>query len=299
MMTQRTATMLVILATLSWGFMGMVCRKLATYGMTSMEISFLRLFFTTVIVLFVILLFKRSSFRIRKRDIGLLALMGITRCVTDILIYQSQLMIPIGITTVLQNTAPYYIMMFSVFLFKEKIGFTKLMALVIGFSGCIFATGALDGEKHLEILGIVCALGGGFFVSIYDVMSKYIPQKGYDNSTVLFWSFLCGTIFLTPAVNIPHLVGVMSINLEVVMYALVLVVVMSAVPCYMLILAMNVLEAGKTSILLLMEIVFSVCVGAIFYNELLNYVDLLGIALIMFSAILISCNVDLKKLIWK
>ena len=58
------------------------------------------------------------------------------------------------LATLLQMTAPYFVMVLSLILFREKITMPKLIAMCVGSIGCVLVTGILFGEVNAKTEGI-------------------------------------------------------------------------------------------------------------------------------------------------
>lgn len=287
-MSTRNAAIILILATLMWGFMGVITRGLSSFGMTPMEIVFTRMALSATGLFFLVKLFGKEQLMFRWSDAWLFLLLAGCRVLTDCLLYQSHLLIPLGVCTTLQMTAPYYIVLFSIFLFNEKLNVIRVAALLFGFSGCVLATNALTGGGNMESLGILCAMGSGFAFGAYCVLGKVLPAKGYGSGTVLFWVFLFGSIMVAPFADIGHVINVATSNIEAVAYIAAMVAFTSCIPCYLQLRSMKVLEASKAGAILLCEVVFSTIIGSYLYGEFLNVYQILGIALILGSIMMMD-----------
>lgn len=294
-MSEKASMLALLIATFMWGFIGIVTRELASFGLDAMQITEVRMLLTAVVMFVVLIVFHRDRMWIRLRDVWLFVLFGVVRVVSDVLLFYAQLLIPLGLSTVLQMTAPYYILIFSVFLFHEKLNGFKVAALFMGFFGCVFATGALNGCENLDVLGILCAMGSGLTFGMYCIGGKLLPERGYDSITVLFWVFLFGTAVFTPFVDVVEIVQVAVSDIEAFGWMIMMGVVMAAIPYYMQIKAMENMEAGKSGIILLVEAAVAVVVGAYLYNEVLEPLNIIGILMILASTLIMNLKWHMRN----
>lgn len=294
-MSEKTSILLLLVATFIWGFIGIVTRELSSFGLDSPQITEIRILIPALAMLLILVLFRRDKLMIRLRDVWLFALFGVVRVVSDVLLFHAQVLIPLGISTVLQMTAPYYMLVFSVFLFHEKLNGFKVAALFIGFFGCVFTTGALNGCENLDMLGIVCALLSGLTFGMYCIGGKLLPERGYDSVAVLFWMFLFGTLAMTPFVDVVGIAETAVGNVEALVWILVMGIVMGAVPYYLQIRAMEGMEAGKAGIILLLEAPVAVVVGTILYGEVLEPLNILGIVMVIASIAIMNMKWHIRR----
>ena len=112
------------------------------------------------------------------------------------------------LATLLQMTAPYYVLAFSFFLFKEKVTAKKLFAVLIAFVGCVLVTGVLTGgTEGMNLFGIVCAMLSGLFYSVYIVGCKISSNHGHHPTTTMIYVFLTASLLTIPFANVPHVAG--------------------------------------------------------------------------------------------
>ena len=66
---KKLAPLLILTAGILWGCLGIFVRQLNNHGLVSMDIVFLRALVTCLIMGLVLLIFDRSKFRIRWKDL--------------------------------------------------------------------------------------------------------------------------------------------------------------------------------------------------------------------------------------
>ena len=112
-----------------WGFIGMYTRNLASEGFTAMQTAFLRMLIGAVILAVLLAVFDRTSFAIKRRDVWLFVLIGAIRIVSDFFLFEAQIRIHLSLSTVLQMTSPYWVLLFCMILFSEAITARKVFAI--------------------------------------------------------------------------------------------------------------------------------------------------------------------------
>ncbi|MCQ2079474.1 MAG: DMT family transporter [archaeon] len=222
----------MVLAASLWGFLGLFSRNLDEAGFTPMEVTYLRFMLCTVALLAVMLLIDRKSLRIKVRDLWLFIICGVFKILIDLLLFESQLRIPLALATTIQFTSPYFVLLFSIFMFGEKVTLQKLAAIVIAFIGCVLVTGALSGDLDFDTFGILLALISGISYAAFIVVTKLFLDRGYSENTTLFYIFLFGTLLCTPFTDA---IGVFDkfTSFDPVFNILVLGLLLTLVPYYL------------------------------------------------------------------
>ena len=130
--------LLIILAGIFWGSMGIFVRKLGTYGFTSVQIVAIRITLAALVFSIVLFIRDRSGFRITLRDLPLFLGLGFGSILFFTVCYFTAITImPLSTAAILLYTSPIWIMLMSMLFFREKLNRIKLIALVLAFAGCV------------------------------------------------------------------------------------------------------------------------------------------------------------------
>ena len=82
-------------------------------------------------------------------------------------------MLPIAVASTLGFSSPIFLALLAATVLKEKIGFDRWAAILIGFGGVLLITNPFGGEASwVVIFPIVCA----FFVALRDIAIRYVPN---------------------------------------------------------------------------------------------------------------------------
>ncbi len=102
-----------------------------------------------------------------------------------------------AVATVLAFSSPAMTAILSRIVFKEKIGWIKIISIGLSLLGMIFVSGAYDPAIwKLKAAGIVFGLLTGFFFAIYNLEGKHASDTNIDSWTALLYSFASATFFL-------------------------------------------------------------------------------------------------------
>ena len=126
----------ILLAGACWGSIGIFVRRLGAAGLGSMEIVALRSIFTVIFMFLFLMVYDRSLFRIRFRDLWCFAGTGIFSMVFFNYCYFRLITISsLSVAAVMLYTAPVFVMLMSAVLFRERITPVKLIALAESLGG--------------------------------------------------------------------------------------------------------------------------------------------------------------------
>ena len=164
----------------------------AKWGLAFVAPTMIGLLVLTVFLLVV----DRTCFRIRKKDIWVFLLFAVFKILSDLFLFKAQVLIHLSLSAVLQLTSPYWVLVFCVILFHERVTFRKVFAICMAFFGCMLVTGILSEDISFDTLGITFALLSGFAYATYTVGNKVLMDRGYSYNTVLFFIFLLSTLVL-------------------------------------------------------------------------------------------------------
>ncbi len=289
-MDKRVAAILILSAAMvASGMLSIFTRRLSSIGFEPSDIAFVRLF-VAVAVLFVIIMIKaRGNLRIERRDIIYLVMFGVFKFLMDYTFNESLNDIPVGLATLLQNTAPYFVIIISYFAFREKASKMALIAIMMGSFGCVLMAGRTLFGMDADIMGVIFALISALSLSMYYIGSDLSDRKGYRPGTYMFYVMLVATIVSIPFTDLGFIAS-QALEPEVIWNSLVLGIVMTLVPFYIISWSTKYLDTATVSTICVLEVVFAAIVGSLYFGEPLDILDALGIAMMVASIVLISRN---------
>lgn len=289
--------LLILLAGILWGCMGLFVRPLNSKGLSSWDIVFLRALLTTVFMAVVLIIKDRSLFKIRLRDLWCFAGTGLLSIVFFNLCYFKEITITsLSVAAILLYTAPAFVMIISAFCFKERLTFRKILALVLSFTGLIFVTGVFGGTgvERLSFPALMIGLGAGLGYALYSIFSRYAIERGYESYTISFYTFVFASLatvfFASPA----SVFSAVTESPGSIVLAILFVLVSTVIPYITYTLGLKNVENGQASIIASIEPVVATLNGIIWFNEKMSWSVILGILLVL-TGIVIS-NLGKKPL---
>lgn len=290
---KNKALFAVLAAGTFWGTMGFFARSLYAAGFGPLEVAQTRITTGLLLVGLYILLFNRSQFKVKLKDIwcflgtGIVSLLLLSTCYFSALNYTS-----LAVAAILLYTAPFFVMLMSLLLFKEKMNGKKVFALILAFTGCVLVSG-VGGDEEFSWIGILLGLGSGFFYALYSIFGRYAINRGYGAWTMTFYTFLfcsVGCAFLCDW----QVIGTsVQADNSVLLWVLGLGFVTAFLPYVLYSMGLESMESSKASILASVEPVVSALFGVFVFHETLTAWGILGILMVLGAIVVL--NVKLKK----
>jgi DME family drug/metabolite transporter len=192
---------LVILGAALWGALGLFYHVvIGRYGLTPLEAVFWRALLAALFLAAWLAWREPAALRIRRRHISFFLLFGLLGVAATYSIYAFAISaVGMGVAAVLQYTAPAWVALFSVIVWRESLGRERLAALALALAGTTLVGRAYDLDAaRLNLLGVAAALASGVIYAAYVLFIKSATQRGYGARTVLVYALATGTFFLLP-----------------------------------------------------------------------------------------------------
>ncbi len=279
----------IAIAGLFWGTSGIFAQYLLNAGVSAEWISFLRLSIGCLVLVAVVMRKNPELLRIDGYGLVLAAFLGVvSQAGFNLLYYNAIRLIGVAPSAVLLYTAPFFLLLWSVLFFGERVSRWKLAAVSICFLGCLIAVT----EGHLNVLqvsfaGVMLALLAAISYSLMSAVSKGFIRS-HAQVTILIYSFFFGAAVLLPyAVYSSDFPSDWSFS--VLLAALGLGVIPSALSysLYLSGIAKGV-ELSQAGVISTLEMVCSVFLAGLFFRESLGPVRLIGIALILIAIVMMN-----------
>jgi len=284
---KRPATLLLLGSMMLFGAMALCTRTLSAAGLSSVDTAFIRLSIAAAVLLIILLIRSPKGLIVRKKDLPFLILFGIFKFLADFTYFQALNTTSVGLATVLQNTSPYFVLVVSFFLFKEKVSRRALMAILIGSFGCTLMMQNAIAGSTIDPLGIIFAMLSGLFLGMYYVGSRISIDRGYAPSTYLFYMLFVAMVASIPFTDLGKVLDSMS-DPNIAFNSVILGILMTLVPYYVISWSTRYLGELNVSVISVSEVVFAEIVGALFLGEAVGPIEIIGTLLMIVSIILID-----------
>lgn len=269
-------------ATFLWGFFAVLSRTIG-FKLPIFYVVWTRNLAAFLILLFPVLFFRKYS-PVTKTDFFWITLRSLGGIISLIGTYVSFQFLPIGtVYFVFFGTQVVSGYLLGKWLFQENISINKILSLVLALVGLflLYSLNIKSGKSTYVLLSVLA----GFSGTIWNTFSKKTSHK----YTPLFLNWLdcvmfaviCFFISLTlkepwimPSLTLPWIANLVFLFIVLVTGQLVIY-------------GFKYLDAQTGSLVLLMEIVFGILVGFIFYRETITLATFIG-GLLIVSAIILA-----------
>ena len=279
---------LIIIAGLFWGSMGIFVRHLNDLGFSSIQVACLRLTTAGILFALILLIKDRKGFKIALRDIPLFLALGLVSILFFTCCYFTAIrLMTMSTAAILLYTSPIWVMVLAIIFLKEKFTVQKLIALILAFAGCILVSGF--GGK-VTVVGILVGLGSGLGYGLYSIFGTFALKK-YSPYTVTCYTFLIaglGSIFVADPVDLVSKISAVENKPALFGFVLLTAVITAVIPFLLYTLGLNMTTAGKAAVLATVEPAAATLFGFFVMKETVGPVAIAGILLVFAAIIVLS-----------
>jgi len=235
-----------------------------------------------IIILLVVLLFRREIKTVKKDDLGWFIISGITAAGTTLLYTYAIQNLSMGTTMFLfYGTGTIVSFVIGKLLYNELLTKSKLISLIISFLGLLVLF-----IKDLNLSNytyLIFACFAGICYGSYSSFSKKISKKYSITQIVLSYAVIETLIYIISLIFVHESSNFKSIVpwISNIIYAIVV-----TANVYLMVFGFKHIEAQKASLLLLSELVFILIIGVIFYREIPSLFEIIG-SILIFTALVV------------
>lgn len=296
---RRDVTMGYLFALLGaalFGLNGSVTKVVVTSGITAAQLTFFRTFSIMVISGLWLLIANRGGFRITRKQLGIMALLGVIGVALMQWSYSVAVSIlPVGIALLIEYLSVLFVALIARFVFGEPVRARLWVAVVLVIAGMVFVGKVW--ASTLNPTGVAFAFIAATTLTVYFIVGER-QVSATSPMAVAFWSMLFAWAFwavfsgwwqLQPAIlnTSVSLDGVLS-DVSAPIWALVIWIGIfgSFLPFLLSFLALKHLPATAAGIASSSEVLFAFLVAFIWLGEGLETVQLIGGALVFIGIVL-------------
>lgn len=282
----------VFLAGAGWGTGGSFVTRLGQLGMSSTMAGFTSHFLALPILALVILIANGwQGFRISKRGFLYCLIMGVVT--KGFFLFANNLAISIvGVSTasVLLYTAPVFVTILSVLIFRERLYANNYIALALNLIG-VFMVVTLGNLSNLNAkpLGIGLGLTAAFLHALNTIMAK---MAGNEDNAVTKTFYMLVFSSLTQALLAQPWTGenLALLNDPRIVFWMILNAILTGAICNLLYIQgmATGIDASKAPVISSVEVIVANILGVVLFSEPMNWIGILGIFLMVFSIYLMN-----------
>ncbi|KXH81750.1 DMT family transporter [Sporosarcina sp. HYO08] len=277
-----------------WGLIGLLIAPLYARGFTAWDVVAIRAIFTFLILILLMVLFYRDQLQTRLKDHLFFAGSGIfSIALFNFFYFEVFSRSSLSLAVTLLYTGPLFVTILSWLFFKESLTIRKGIALVLAITGCAFVVGLLpSGQESIPLTTLLMGVLSGFCYALYSIFSKPVTKR-YSALTITTYTFLYTSVFMLLTSDITTKIGQFQ-YVDVWISAVLLALVATVIAFIFYTTGLKHLEASKASILATIEPLVAVITGLLFLGEQLQGWQMVGIVLVLYSAILVTGKRSIK-----
>ncbi|MBB6451239.1 drug/metabolite transporter (DMT)-like permease [Geomicrobium halophilum] len=287
-MSRINAYLCTVAGAASWGLIGLFITPLYERGFTAWEVVAIRAVISCTFLLLLMLIFFRPQLRTYARDHIFFAGAGILSIsLFNFFYFEVFARSNLSLAVTLLYTGPLFVTLLSRLFFKEAFSPRKMLALLFAIVGCAFVVGLFpywEAQVPWEVL--VMGVLSGFCYALYSIFGKAVTHR-YSALTVTTYTFLYSSIFMLFTSNLWENIDAF-IYPEVWISAILLALVATVLGYVLYTTGLKHIEASKASILATVEPIVAVVTGVLFLGDHLLFWQVIGIALVLYSAVLVA-----------
>lgn len=284
----RRGIILVLIAGVFWGTMGIYVRTLNTYGFNSIQIASIRMTFAAVMFAAAALLKDRRAFCVRLMDVPLFLALGLLSVLFFTCCYFAAInRMSLSVAAILLYTSPIWVMLLSVLFFHNRFTGRKLLCLTLAFAGCVLVSG-LGGS--LSLSGFLFGLGSGIGYALYSIFGA-VALKRYSPLTVTALTFLVASVGSWFIADVPEIIRICqgaNSCLGLLLFLLLTAAASAFIPYLCYTVGMKDIGPDYAAIVATSEPIVAALLGIAAYREPISLMTIVGICCVLAAVILLS-----------
>lgn len=274
-----------ILAAVCYGTNPFGALPLYEEGVNTSSVLFYR-FSMAVVMLGVMLLVERKSFRINRQELIVLGSLGLLFAASCITYYESFLLMDAGIASTILFVYPVMVAGIMAVFFKERITFSTVTAILLALGGIgLLYQG--DGETSLSTMGIILVILSALCYAIYIVVVNQSSIRMSSLKLTFYVLFICMFVLLAYSFTSSDLHLQLPPSPRAWFYACWLGLVPTILSLVLMTIAVHEVGATPTAIMGALEPLTAVAIGVLVFGEALTVQFVIGIVLILSAVLLI------------
>ena len=259
-------------------------------GMNSYTLTTFRMLEVMILVGLTIFFSKRLSFKIKKRDI-LRVLACSLFLALDVLVFWRGLEVigNIGILLSIDYTFPIIVAVLAMILFRESMTIKKVLSMVLGFLGVLFAIQFLPYGNYtgVSVLGFFFASMAALLWAFYFLALQPLLKK-YNRLTILFYNFAITFLIFLFLQN--PIVSFTQLTWRGLGYISIVAIVSTYLSYFLFLEGIKRIGAARSSILCWIKPPISIGLAFLLLHQVFTGWQSLGIALVIAGGITLSID---------
>ena len=274
-----------ILAAVCYGTNPFGALPLYEEGVNTSSVLFYR-FSMAVLMLAVMLLIERKSFRVNIHELKTLGTLGLLFAASSITYYQSFRFMDAGIASTILFVYPVMVAVIMTTCFREKVTASTVMAILLALVGiCLLYRGGTGAT--LSTIGILLVMVSSLTYAVYIVVVNQSSIRMSSLKLTFYVLLICMMSLLVYSFTSPDLHLMMPPSPRAWFFACWLGLVPTVLSLVLMTVAVHEVGATPTAIMGALEPLTAVAIGVLVFGESFTLRLAVGIVLILSAVLLI------------
>lgn len=274
-----------ILAAVCYGTNPLGALPLYAEGVNTSSVLFYR-FSMAVLMLTVMLLIERKSFRISGGELKTLGSLGLLFAASSITYYQSFHYMDAGIASTILFVYPVMVAVIMATFFREKVTASTVTSIILALTG-IGLLYRCDAGVSLSGIGVLLVMVSSLTYAVYIVIVNQSSIRMSTMKLTFYVLLICMTCLLAYSFTSPDLHLMLPPSPRAWFFACWLGLVPTVLSLVLMAIAVHEIGATPTAIMGALEPLTAVAIGVMVFGEALTFRLAVGIVLILSAVLLI------------
>lgn len=273
------------ISAITYGLNPLCALPLYASGLSVSSVLFYR-YATAVVLLAMLMLYRRESFRISLCEAPFLLCAGLLFAFSSLFLFESYNHMDVGIASTLLFVYPIIVTLIMVTIYHEKISIFTIIAIIIALTGIglLYRT---DGGGTLSTIGIVCVAFSSLSYAFYMILVNKSRLRNFSTTKLSFYALLFGMIVFV--VKLDFLSSIDPMKPEILPW--LCLIGLSVFPTIISLITMTIairdIGSIPVSILGALEPVTALIFGIFVFGEKITLANAFGISLIIVAVTLL------------
>ncbi|MBI3398017.1 MAG: DMT family transporter [Deltaproteobacteria bacterium] len=280
--TSLAGYLLITISAVTFSAKGIFAKVLYSYGIDPVTLLALR--FAIALPFFWGLLFIYQSERVGKKDLILIILSGLVGFYFSALAdFYGLLYIDASLERTIIYSFPTMVVILTAILFKERIDGRKLSALMLTYGGLVLALKVFNGNLNGHLLGAGLVLFSAFVGALSYILTEALSKRVSSLKISTYSITACAFAFIGTwhGTHIPH-------DMKVWEILLFLAIISTFIPVVTLAMGIKRIGASRAAIVSSIGPVSTAILAYIFLGEQMDFIQVIGMILVMAGVLVIS-----------
>lgn len=283
MSNKQKGTLFIILSAFFFAMMSLFVKL--SGNLPSVEKSFFRNLIAMIIAAG-ILIKNKQGFSYQKKDLPLLILRASFGTIGILANFYAVDYLLLADASILQKMNPFFVIIFSYFILKEKITIKQILLIIGAFVGAMFVV--KPSFQNAELLASIIAIIGAASAGLAYTLVRLLTERGVEKSKIVFFFSAFSCFVLLPFLICDYI----PMNMNQFIY-LILAGLMAAGGQFAITNAYSYAPGKDISIFDYSQIIFSAIAGLFVFGQIPDTYSIIGYVIIFVIAI-INYRMNLK-----